>query len=376
MVRGFTDQGWCAHLLTREHAVTNHYNEVFRDCAHTLHADLPVPKDVWFDKMGLDIIDACMRQVVKLEHEHHMTAICYVGWNEFFPRLPLRLTPDAKMAFNTVPCFAIEYAPSFWLKPETRLTPSDFIKRIAKQMVTRLAMSRLRKLSFMVLDERITDQGHSCLPKSLRSRYHVIPDPTPAEVTHSEKRRSISATPLRVLVVGLQNTRKGLIDVIEFVERFKDQCPVHFHLAGRLAKETEHLRSRLASLSPQLFSWTEGFLSEADIQRQYADADYVILPYARSFDCSSSVLATACAHGKPVITTSHGIVGERVRRHSLGVTYVSRDMAALMTALCHLHAPGTSEYATLSRSCHAFATCNSVQCFQDAVFSIISETVQ
>jgi glycosyltransferase involved in cell wall biosynthesis len=112
---------------------------------------------------------------------------------------------------------------------------------------------------------------------------------------------------------------------------------------------------------------SEGFFPEALMQRHYAGADFVILPYTPDFDGSSAVLASACAHGKPVITTDHGIIGFRVRRHALGFVYPSGDTPALAAVVKRLPQPGGQPYRSLAGNCLRFAAANSIAAFQKAI---------
>jgi glycosyltransferase involved in cell wall biosynthesis len=218
----------------------------------------------------------------------------------------------------------------------------------------------------------VLEAGVSSLPAHLRQRHAWIPDPAPMPEPAASETSKTSALPT-VLVIGLQTARKGLIDLVELIERHAQNLPVHFHFVGRLAADTEYLRGRLAALPPRCFSWSEGFWPEQVVQRHYAAADFVILPYARSFDCSSAVLAMACGHGKPVVATDHGVIGFRVQQHKLGLAYPSREVAALMAALRSLPPPRSSEYQTWSANCRRFATANSVEKYQEAIATLISD---
>lgn len=361
-------RGWTAHLLTRQDAITDHYRELFGSSDHRLHATVPVPPGVWFDKLSPPVVKACLDEMARLAAAHEIRAIFFTGWNEFFPTLPLKVWRRSG-CLSSLPCLAIDYAPGFWLKPTASEPWRERMKSFAKRTATRLALARFRGLKFLLLDERVLTDELSDLPAGLRHRHVWIPDPAPAP--------EMGATPPppgqipTVLAVGLQTARKGLVDLVELLER-NPSLAVHVHLVGRLASDTESLRDRLKALSPRQFSWSEGFWPERVVQQHYAAADFVILPYARSFDCSSAVLAMACGHGKPVIVTDHGVIGHRVRQHGLGAAYPSRNPAALAAVLQKLPPPGSPGYQSWSANGRQFARANSVEKYQEAVASLIA----
>jgi glycosyltransferase involved in cell wall biosynthesis len=372
-IAGFLKQGWTAHLLTRHDAITDHYRELFGSSRHHLHSTIPVPSGVWFEKLSPAVMRCCLDEMERLVAAHTIRAVFFTGWNEFFPALPLKVWRRTGL-LSSLPCLAIDYAPGFWLKPAGGETSRDRLKTFAKQMTTRLALSRFGSLKLLLLDERVLAAGASDLPADLRQRHVWIPDPAPVPdlAEPPPQRQTVLPT---VLVIGLQTERKGLIDIVELIERNPTSLPVQFHFVGRLAKDTEYLRNRLKALPPRFFSWSEGFWPEQVVQNHYAAADFVILPYSRSFDCSSAVLAMACGHGKPVVVTEHGVIGYRVRRHKLGQAYSSRNISALLESLRRLPSPGSPEYQTWSQNSRNFALANSVEKFQEAVISLISAEV-
>jgi glycosyltransferase involved in cell wall biosynthesis len=368
-VTGFLKRGWGVHLLTRCGAVTEHYRELLDGSAHHLHPTIPVPPRDWYEKLSPASIQSCLVEIGRLTAAHPFTAIFFTGWNEFFPALPLK-TWCRTGPLNQLPVYAIDYAPAFWLAPVKPGSRGDHFKSLAKRMVTELALKRFGTLKLLLLDERVLDESFSELPARLRHRFVWIPDPAPVPEKMELQDKGPADLPT-VLVVGMQTERKGLIDMVELLELNPPNLPVRFHFVGRLAKDTEALRPRLAALSPRHFTWSEGFWPEEAIQRHYSAADFVLLPYARSFDCSSAVLAMACGHGKPVVTTDHGVIGFRVRRHDLGRAYPSRQIPLLNETLRQLPPPSSPEYQAMSVNCRRFASANSIGKFQETIASLI-----
>jgi glycosyltransferase involved in cell wall biosynthesis len=366
-LRGFVARGWDAHLLTRKEPPTPHYEELVSGVAHQAHRTLPIAPDVWYEKLSSTGLRTCMDEVARLAAEHRFAAAFFSGWDEFFPRLVIaRWHSPGPLAW--LQTLAVDYSPAFWLADPGPGLRSGSIAALAKRFVSRLALRRFRTLRFLLLDERVFEPG-TMLPAGFRDRFAWIPDPGPVLSAIPPAASSPAGRPT-ILLVGLQSKRKGLADVVRLLETGALKREVHFRLVGRLAPDTERLRPRLHRLSPSAFSWVEDFLPEADIQREYAAAQFVALPYTRSFDCSSSILAMASGHGKPVVATDHGVIGFRVQKHGLGFTYPSHDIAKLAATIGSLPATSSALYRTFSENCRRFAQANSVAAFQQRLFEL------
>jgi glycosyltransferase involved in cell wall biosynthesis len=66
-----------------------------------------------------------------------------------------------------------------------------------------------------------------------------------------------------------------------------------------------------------------------------AEATVVVLPYRHQVD-SSGVLARALGHGRPVVATSVGNLGETVEEFGAGEVVPPEDVGALATACIRL----------------------------------------
>lgn len=80
--------------------------------------------------------------------------------------------------------------------------------------------------------------------------------------------------------------------------------------------------------------WRLGFLADDELEALLRDATLVALPYRR-ID-SSGVLATALGHGRPVVVSDVGSLGDTVREFGAGLVVRPEDPAALAEALTAL----------------------------------------
>ncbi|MEM6761235.1 MAG: polysaccharide pyruvyl transferase family protein, partial [Pseudomonadota bacterium] len=115
---------------------------------------------------------------------------------------------------------------------------------------------------------------------------------------------------------------------------------------------------------------------EAEVRRTYRDAHYVCLPYAANFEGSSGVFSNAVAFEKPVIATDHGVLGERVRRHGLGLTYPAGDRRALAELLETLPAPGSKTYDAMAAAAARYHRANDRAAWSKALVSVVEAGIR
>jgi glycosyltransferase involved in cell wall biosynthesis len=76
--------------------------------------------------------------------------------------------------------------------------------------------------------------------------------------------------------------------------------------------------------------WRLRFVGDEEAEELMASAAIVVLPYRRIE--SSGVLATALGHGRPVVVTDVGSLGDTVREFGAGLVVPPEDSAALAEA--------------------------------------------
>ncbi len=75
-----------------------------------------------------------------------------------------------------------------------------------------------------------------------------------------------------------------------------------------------------------------GYVPDGEVSAYFHLADVVVAPYPRHAGMSGVVLLAAAA-GRPVLTSSYGLVGELTRRRSLGLAVDVCQQAALVEGL-------------------------------------------
>ena len=177
----------------------------------------------------------------------------------------------------------------------------------------------------LLLDDRV----QSVIPSALRERLIFAPDPAPLTdgdvqaVNQSPVKSSLFPDKddklINIVALGRQSERKGLIDILQAARSLKNADNVRLSISGPLEASQEQHRAELEALcAAGALNWRDEYVSEEEIRRTYRDADYVLLPYDRSFEGSSGVFSHAAAFGAPLISTDHGCVGYRVKRHGVG----------------------------------------------------------
>jgi glycosyltransferase involved in cell wall biosynthesis len=180
-----------------------------------------------------------------------------------------------------------------------------------------------------------------------------------------------ASTTNKILAVGKQSPRKGIFDIIRAmreVEMSNDLANMpSLFLSGSLdlgEARNQKVGEQLEKL--QRLFWRKEYVSDAEMLSSYSCADYVIIPYDRSFDGSSGVFAYATALGKPIISTNHGCIGARVNKFGMGYTYTSGSHEELAHIFSKLPHPTSQEYKELSRKSRIYSLIYSKLAFKCA----------
>jgi glycosyltransferase involved in cell wall biosynthesis len=135
-----------------------------------------------------------------------------------------------------------------------------------------------------------------------------------------------------LLFFGLLRASKGLDLLIRALPLVADQVPdVRLVVAGDPIEPAKPLRKLAAGLGvAERIDWRLRFLAEDEIADVLEEAAVVVLPY-RKIE-SSGVLATALGHGRPVVVTDVGSLGDTVREFGAGEIVPVDDPKALAEA--------------------------------------------
>ena len=158
-----------------------------------------------------------------------------------------------------------------------------------------------------------------------RKRIAYIPHPVFELDTPAEPEPPVGST---LLFFGLIRAYKGL-DVL--VRALAELPGARLVVAGDPLDSVEPAKELARELGVDgRIDWRLGFLPEDEVARLMAAATLVVLPYLRTD--ASGVLATAIGHGRPVVVSDVGSLGETVREFGLGEVAPPGDAHALAEA--------------------------------------------
>lgn len=365
-------------LLTRSFAETAHYNELFSNTDHTLYDGIEASKDFWFGILTKEHAEQLIKKIEFLDSLNDYDFIYFSGLNENYPNLVVSMLGKKHGRMLGKNIIFIEYDVRHLITTNyfSGIAKEEKMAKAFKDRLSSLFYFRKRKkltcklldayenLKIGVLDERVLDGRYSNLSKNYKSRIFYLPDPCPENLKEFEALSENKK--VQILLVGLQSRRKGLDQLIKLVKRYPDLADsISFVLVGNLTEETEIYRSFLIEMDN--LEWVEEYLSEDEIRKQYERVDYVLLPYTPDFTSSSGVLSYATAFRKPVISTSHGLVGYKVKKYKIGLTYKYNDIDSFYRTLMGLIAGNC--YLDLVENCLAYACAHGIQSHQERIIS-------
>jgi glycosyltransferase involved in cell wall biosynthesis len=161
---------------------------------------------------------------------------------------------------------------------------------------------------------------------------------TPHGVWHNEggHRRAAGDDPAgpgrnRLLFFGVIRPNKGVHVLLRALERLPG-CDLT--IAGE-AEEPRYLdlvRGMVRGFPPGRVELIDRYVGEDEVPALFERSRLVILPYT-NFTAQSGVLHLALAHGRPVVATDVGALGECVRRWGIGRVVPAGDEASLAGAI-------------------------------------------
>jgi glycosyltransferase involved in cell wall biosynthesis len=147
----------------------------------------------------------------------------------------------------------------------------------------------------------------------------------------------------RLLFFGVIRPNKGVHVLLQALERLP-RC--HLTIAGG-AEEPRYLdriRRLVRRFPPGRVELIDRYVSEDEVTDLFRRSRLVILPYT-SFTSQSGVLHQALAHGRPVVATEVGALGECVRRWGIGQVVPPGDGRSLAEAIELSLEPGRHDAA-------------------------------
>lgn len=152
--------------------------------------------------------------------------------------------------------------------------------------------------------------------------HQVFPVASPSPLPHAD-------VPT-VLFFGALRENKGLDTLAAAIEMI-DPGSMRFSIAGRGDRAMEQLVRDLGADRPNV-DVEIGFVEQRRKNELFRQARAVVLPYS-SFASQSGVLHDAYGHGRPVVVTDVGALGDTVREDGTGLVVPPRDARALADAL-------------------------------------------
>jgi len=228
-----------------------------------------------------------------------------------------------------------------WLRRAAVRRPTVFTahdvlpRRTAEQ--TRLWLALFRTVSCVVV--------HSEYARGRLEELGVEPErlvviPHPAFERHGEGEPEAPGGST-ILFFGLIRPYKGLDTLITALGLLREQgVEARLVVAGDPLEPVDGYRELARHIGvEERIDWRLGFVARDAIAPLMAEAALVALPY-REID-ASGVLADAIGHGRPVVVSDLGALGETVRRFGAGETAEPGNPKALADALARLlAAPG------------------------------------
>ena len=169
----------------------------------------------------------------------------------------------------------------------------------------------------------------------LGTRFSWLPDPWVGEFSDPqyEAREALGIPQDRLVFLnyGVAARRKGLHLAIDALKKLPDDR-VFLLSAGRLGNDKEVLNGIQALEDKGCAKALNYYVTPQEEALAFRAADIVLLPYLSHFG-SANVLARAAAANRPVIASDYHLLGERVKRYGLGLTFKNESVEDLHATL-------------------------------------------
>lgn len=136
--------------------------------------------------------------------------------------------------------------------------------------------------------------------------------------------------PPMILFFGALRANKGL-EILDGALRQLPSAELTLRIVGHGDREVEALAQQMAARDSRVT--TEIGFSSLERKRQlFGDASLIVLPYT-SFTSQSGVLHDAYGHGRPVVVSDVGALGDSVREDCTGIVVPPGDPGSLAAAI-------------------------------------------
>lgn len=218
-----------------------------------------------------------------------------------------------------------------------RPRPLDFSQSSLNNKLKRWGLKRLCRegwiANIFLVDEFTLEAmpGHA-FPGT---RFSWLPDPWVGEFSDPqyEAREALGIPQDRLVFLnyGVAARRKGLHLAIDALKKLPEDR-IFLLSAGRLGNDKEVLKGIQALENKGCAKTLNYYVTPQEETLVFRAADVVLLPYLSHFG-SANVLARAAAANRPVIASDYHLLGERVKRYGLGLTFKNESTEDLRATL-------------------------------------------
>lgn len=208
------------------------------------------------------------------------------------------------------------------------------------------------------------------------SAEYVLPDPWFGDFSglHRDSGRrllGVNENDFVLLTLGKQDRRKGFEFLLGVMPALMLQSRAVFVVVGRIESEFVEDFLILQKRYQKRIVHVNSFVPECDLPLYFAAADVFLLPYSSDFTATSGTLCRASASAVPVLATSHGLVGHRVRTNGLGDVFNANDHRGFLAAVDRLSSSGMRKLDAFKRQAADFSERMSMTRFEAAVRRVL-----
>lgn len=371
----FQSAGFEPRILTRREVRSEGFDAYFDDQS-PIDPVVDLPEGFWYGKIPEEQIGRIVDAIETRLHDRAPDEALHVhfsGLDELFPGM-LDALADRFAGSSAPITFSFVHYDARYLLSQG----AGFVKMREKIAG---ALTLLPGARMLILDDRL----ERATPPEFQDQVLVMPDPaplTPETIGAVKKAPQVSTlydkddARIRVVALGRQSDRKGLPDVIRAARALPQKPGVRLYVSGPLEADQQRYKAPLTELTPDPIVWRDDYVAEEEIRLTYRDADYVLLPYDKSFEGSSGVFSHAAAFGKPIISTDHGCIGYRIKRHKLGFVYPSGQQEKLAEILQTLPKPDSAEYQSLQAAMANYEAGHNMAAFSERLVDTVKTAQQ
>lgn len=149
----------------------------------------------------------------------------------------------------------------------------------------------------------------------------------------SKKALGIENNYKTISFVGSMEIYKGIEILLKALREI--QTPFNLVLGGNLRTYNEEFIRKLFSTYKESVYFYPGFMTDEMFMKSICAADYVVIPYRKSFEATSGPMTEAIRCNIPIIATNYGNIGNLTKKYELGYTFEAENVDSLTEVLQH-----------------------------------------